>query len=37
MDALPLWPPLVAAAIGIAAVLYTRWEARRFDRDHPRR
>ena len=38
-EGLPLWPPFVALALGVAGLLYTRWEARRFDerqrRDFP--
>lgn len=35
MNELPLWPPLVALAIGVIGYLYTIWETRRFDRKYP--
>ena len=34
---LPLWPPLVALALGAASLLWSRREARKFDERFPPR
>lgn len=37
MDALPIWPPLVALGIGVIAYAAVYWQSRRFDRLYGRR
>lgn len=34
MNELPIWPPIVALALGVAGYYYTKWETRRFDRKY---
>lgn len=37
MNELPIWPPLVALAMGLVYFGYIRWDSRRFDRRYGKR